>query len=261
MIVASASFLRIGFLLVVLATLLAAGCVETSFDDEIVFRRDGSGTVRFTFAVAREGLAMMGRADEVTQKMKQDLPPDVSVRTRADQKWAYWDLTFSFRHTADLQARLAAIFGGRGEPEGILNVSFSRSGGFLRSSYQYSADLRLTFRGDAAIMAPYFRGWTHRVVLPGRIVRTNGTRAGNGVQWSAPVGQIVRVSATSEANMLPSGMLVGVLLIGAAAGAALYARRGLRIRPPARWCDQCGAALVLGAHFCDQCGAATGESR
>jgi len=251
--------------LALLAATFLSGCVETAIDDEIVFRPDGSGSARVTIAMAKDGLALVGSPEQITEKIRNDLPPGTTLQTRQNQKWAYWDITFSFRNPRDLQDKMnvivGSIVGSKDKPEGFTYLSFTRTGGLFQASYRYSAEVKIAFEGDAAVLAPYFRGWTHRVVLPGRIVESNGTHAGERAQWSIPAGRPLRVTATSSAmnSSVIVLVLLGIIAVGGVAGGLLmYARRGARGERRARWCDQCGAALPSDARFCDSCGAPTG---
>ncbi len=241
---------------VLLAALLASGCVEMAIEDEIVFRRDGSGTARVTIAMDRAGLSMLSTPDQITQKLRSEVPHGVMITTRENQNWIYWDMTFSFQDPQDLRGKVNGIMRAGQGSEGMLSIAFARSDGFLRSTYSYVAELKLAFEGDAAILAPYFRGWTHRVQLPGRIVTSNGETSGGQVRWSVPADRPFRVSATSSETSIPVALLVGLVLAGAAGGGIfVLSRRRNRMRAP--WCDQCGAALPPGARFCDSCGAPT----
>jgi hypothetical protein len=140
----------------------------------------------------------------------------------------------------------------------IATLTLASDPGFFRTTFRYSAELRSEFKGDAAMLAPYFRGWTHTVVLPGEVGETNGAVAGNRISWKLGANETTVAAATTTVTNPLAYVIAGVLglvVVGLAGGGiVMWTRR--RRTCAHQWCDQCGAAVSGGARFCDGCGAA-----
>jgi hypothetical protein len=246
---------------VLVIALISAGCVTMALEDEVVFRPDGSGTAKVTLSALRADMAMAASPEKLTQDLRQALPPGVTLGTRENGTWLYWDMTFAFQDVRQLHETfnqvLRALSGGErgGAAWMIVALDLVPNRGLIRTTFRYAAELKTEFRGDAALLAPSFRGWTHTIVLPGRIQETNGSVRGDRISWKVGADRTLRATATTTMTNAGAMGLLGLLALVVVGGGVTVWARNRRPRT-GRWCDQCGAPLPAGARFCDRCGAA-----
>jgi hypothetical protein len=244
---------------VLLIMLLSSGCVKTGLEDEVVFRADGSGRARITFRMSRDDLRAIGMSGATQQGVKEPLPPRATLSTRSDEHWLYWDVALSFQNPRQLHEDLNLVLRAFGKTEHgdsvwtVTVLDFSRERGLLRTVIHYTAELKTAFTADAAVLAPSFLGWTHTVVLPGRVEHTNGTVRGNRITWKVGSNQTLRATVTTTVRNTATIGLLGLLLLLVVGGGIVMGVRRRRAHVT-RWCEQCGAALPAGARFCEHCG-------
>jgi hypothetical protein len=219
----------------VLAALFTGGCIPIAVEDEIAFRPDGSGRAKVVLSVSREAQSLPGASREgITRDIQRALPEGAQLRTREDEKWWYWDITFSFSTPQQLREALERAYGGVVKIDNLDFVVEAQPrqglGLFERTTFRYSAQLSTEFRGDAEILSPYFRGWTHRAVLPGRLKETNGKVEGKRIVWKLGADETVFATAVTTVTQISpaavTGILAGVAVL--LAGLAVWAvrRRG-----------------------------------
>ena len=238
-----------------LVVLVSSGCenVTLALEDEIVFRPDGSGTARFTLSILRS-TTITPVFEKLTQELRQRLPPSVTLRVREDPRWLHWDMTFSFQHvrqlndTANQVLQLLTMNPQSPAPWTIVTLRFVQNRGWLRTTIYYAAELKSRFTSDGE-----FLGWTHTVVLPGRVQQTNGTVQGNRVSWKIGANQSLQANATSTLTNTAAVWLSGLLAVGLVGGGTLMWVRHRRSTRP-QVCEQCGAPLPARARFCERCG-------
>jgi len=246
----------------VLAALFTGGCIPIAVEDEIAFRPDGSGRAKVVLSVSREAQSLPGASREgITRDIQRALPEGAQLRTREDEKWWYWDITFSFSTPQQLREALERAYGGVVKIDNLDFVVEAQPrqglGLFERTTFRYSAQLSTEFRGDAEILSPYFRGWTHRAVLPGRLKETNGKVEGKRIVWKLGADETVFATAVTTVTQISpaavTGILAGVAVL--LAGLAVWAVRRRGAAQGLR-CAQCGAVIGEDFRFCDSCGAA-----
>lgn len=220
-----------------IVSILQSGCIDFKVEDKIVFRPDGSGTATFTIAVAVNEDSSSGYPIQDFKKNTADAAKSVGGTSRVweDGTWTYGEVTFSFDTPADLVMKLKKL--GADGGLGVRHLSFVETGEHSsRKQYKYDAEIGVEFVGENAILAPFFKGWTHRVSLPGSITETNGSKKGSFVEWEISADEVVEVTATSTAHNVPElfavaynnpvMFAVGLILIGIAGVAvAVVARR------------------------------------